>query len=396
MSTVYWGPPESLTATEVPEKRATMPVPDQASGFITAVPSDEDGRDTVLKPRVFRTAVAYRLGVPLLREEIACPLCEQHINKYGDHATCCTKAGDIIVRHNTLRNLVDGIASDGLLSPVLEKKGILGTTSGRRPGDVTIPIWADGKGLAIDVAVTSPLAPSSVRLVSPCEEYALRQKHGKYDVSFQDTPFLFCAMVWETLGAINEEGEDVIRQIFRFAAKRLGREFSSFCGRAWARVSCCLQRSVAQAILNRIDGHSFRDPVVPSSSPCVLPQVPEVVPPVPPPSLTSFVSVPSEFPPLSVPSFTPVVRFVPSVVPPEESRVFVPSHPASRESESKEDSKKMRGGKGVGKGRRYTSFLLPLSDVSLRDTERASTFVCGNVLRPCLDGGSLLLPPSVR
>ena len=52
----------------------------------------------------------------------------------------------------------------------------------------------------------------------------------------------------------------MIKQIFRFAAKRLGHEFSSYCGRSWARVSCCLQRSVAQAILTRIDGREFRDP----------------------------------------------------------------------------------------------------------------------------------------
>ena len=46
-----------------------------------------------------------------------------------------------------------------------------------------------------------------------------------------------------------------------FAAKRLGREFTSYCGRAWARVSCNLQRSVAQSILNRIDGREFPDNV---------------------------------------------------------------------------------------------------------------------------------------
>ena len=34
------------------------------------------------------------------------------------------------------------LTTDGLLSPVLEKKGILGPTSGRRPGDVSIPIWS--------------------------------------------------------------------------------------------------------------------------------------------------------------------------------------------------------------------------------------------------------------
>jgi hypothetical protein len=45
-----------------------------------------------------------------------------------------------------------------------------------------------------------------------------------------------------------------LRQLFRYAAKHLGREFSSYCVRAWARVSCSLQRSVAQSILNRVDG----------------------------------------------------------------------------------------------------------------------------------------------
>jgi len=62
-------------------------------------------------------------------------------------------------------------------------------------------------------------------------------------------------MVFETLGAVNDEGEEVLRQLFRFAAKHLGREFTSYCGRAWARVSCNPQ--VSQAILNRIDGREF-------------------------------------------------------------------------------------------------------------------------------------------
>jgi len=140
---------------------------------------------------------------------------------------------------------------------VLEKKGILGPTSGRRPGDVTIMNWAQGKGLAIDVAVTSPLAASQIRFTEPCEEYAFTRKHGKYDASFEGEDFFFSAVVWETLGAVNTEGEEVLGQIFRFAAKQLGREFSSFCGRAWARISCNLQTSVSQEILTRIDGREF-------------------------------------------------------------------------------------------------------------------------------------------
>ena len=138
----------------------------------------------------------------------------------------------------------------------MEKKGILGNTTGRRPGDVTFERWAEGKALVIDVAV---MADTCIRMEEPCEWYAATQKHGKYDASFKETQYTFSAMVFETLGAINVEGEEVLRQLFRFAAKRLGREFTSYCGRAWARVSCNLQRSVSQAILNRIDGLEFPD-----------------------------------------------------------------------------------------------------------------------------------------
>ena len=98
----------------------------------------------------------------------------------------------------------------------MEKKGILGNSTGQRPGDVTFQKWSDGKGLAIDVAVTSPLASTYARMLAPCEWYADTQKHGKYDAGFEGTD----SMVFETLGAVNVEGEEVLRMLFRFAAKR--------------------------------------------------------------------------------------------------------------------------------------------------------------------------------
>jgi hypothetical protein len=91
--------------------------------------SNQDGTDTIMRPRNFTTAVAYRLGMPVLVSEIPCPLCKQPIDIYGDHATCCKVGGDLITRHNSIRDLCDRIASEALLAPVLEKKGILGPTA---------------------------------------------------------------------------------------------------------------------------------------------------------------------------------------------------------------------------------------------------------------------------
>ena len=96
-------------------------------------------------------------------------MCKQIIDNFGDHAACCTKNADLIHRHNRLRNLLDTICTEGGLSPVMEKKGILGEskTPGRRPGDVTVPLWRRGLGLAIDVAVTCPFAVSNRRGLNP-------------------------------------------------------------------------------------------------------------------------------------------------------------------------------------------------------------------------------------
>ena len=57
-------------------KRSAQP---HSCGFITAVPSDEDGKDCLMRPRNFRIAVAYRLGMNVLDEGIPYPLCKQLI-----------------------------------------------------------------------------------------------------------------------------------------------------------------------------------------------------------------------------------------------------------------------------------------------------------------------------
>ena len=137
------------------------------------------------------------------------------------------------------------------MSPIMEKKGILGPVDGRRPGDVTIPIWRSNKGVAIDVAVSSPFGSHNVSLSEPCESYAETKKHKKYDEGFKGTCFEFVPMIFETTGGVNNEGLEMLRQLFRFAAKHQNLQLSVYCGRAWARLACSLQFSVSQCLLNR-------------------------------------------------------------------------------------------------------------------------------------------------
>src|SRR6201986_4663185 len=86
---------------------------------------------------------------------------------------------------------------------------------------------------------------------SPCEYFAENLKHRKYDASFQGTNYDFSALVFESTGGVNREGSESLSQVFRFAARSAGKNFSVYAGRGWAKVACTLQSAVAQAIINR-------------------------------------------------------------------------------------------------------------------------------------------------
>ena len=169
---------------------------DHANSWVSALPSASDGKDCVMPPRVYLTCVRRLLGLPVISAPVPCPLCKQTMDLFGDHALCCKKSSDTITRHNRVRNLIAQIAEVGLLSPELEKMGILGPTdrSRRRPGDVSFKSWAPNRGLAIDVAVICPLVASHLNQEEPCEDYAVLHKHARYDASFVDSNYDFVAM----------------------------------------------------------------------------------------------------------------------------------------------------------------------------------------------------------
>jgi len=109
--------------------------------------------------------------------------------------------------------LVFKLADTGLLAP--EKLGILGVTdkTRRRPGDVSIKSWSFRRGLAIDVAVIHPIAASHL---GPCDSYAQTQKIDRYAAAFVHSDYDFAPVIFETSGALNKEGETVLKQIIRF------------------------------------------------------------------------------------------------------------------------------------------------------------------------------------
>ena len=111
----------------------------------------------------------------------------------------CKNGGDLIKRHNKLRNFIFNLSQQCGLNPVLEKKNILGDCdSGKRPADVLIPSWSLNKDYAIDVAVTDPISGSFKLDMEACDKYAENYKHNNYDDGFKNSQIIFLPVVFST------------------------------------------------------------------------------------------------------------------------------------------------------------------------------------------------------
>ena len=102
--------------------------------------------------------IKWWLGLPLTPELGVCTYCPDKALD-AHHAVTCKFGGDVVVRHNALRNAIFDFCKRALLNPKLEAGAGLGHERRlTRPADILIPSWSNGdKPAAIDVSITSPL-----------------------------------------------------------------------------------------------------------------------------------------------------------------------------------------------------------------------------------------------
>ena len=94
-----------LIASSVADKARLLPVSSpHAASWLSVVPSE--GLGLHLEPSVFQVAVKWWLGLDTSNGS-QCALCPNStLDPLGHHATTCKKGGDVVIRHNHLRNVL--------------------------------------------------------------------------------------------------------------------------------------------------------------------------------------------------------------------------------------------------------------------------------------------------
>ena len=135
-----------------------------AGDFLNVVPSKALGLH--LRKLEFNRALRFRLGLRV------CPMvgCRAHSDKYGDHTMSCAHGWERIAKHNHLRDAVYGAAVQAGLGPLKEPAGLL-PGSDKRPADVLLPGWTEGRDTALDITVVNPFQAAMVHRAAEEGEY---------------------------------------------------------------------------------------------------------------------------------------------------------------------------------------------------------------------------------
>ena len=160
----------------------TMP---HASDWLLAPPIPALGLG--LKSDVFRTALKYRLGIPLYSEPVTCPavsskgdVCGDEMDVFGDHSICCHHGTSLVFRHNNVRDILGHSArAAGLAAVVMEKKHQV-EDSKEKPGDITVQQYHRGFATsAFDVTISHPLQKKFIQIAMEEAGVVAQEAHGK-------------------------------------------------------------------------------------------------------------------------------------------------------------------------------------------------------------------------
>ncbi|KAL5497303.1 hypothetical protein EMCRGX_G013760 [Ephydatia muelleri] len=115
-----------------------------ATSWVSVLPSGEPGLH--FDPREFHTAISWWLGLETTTAS-CCLLCpEIALDPLGHHALSCRRGGDVVLRHNQLRDVFVDICHKANLGVRIEAGSALTPDLSRsRPADALVNNWIGGK-----------------------------------------------------------------------------------------------------------------------------------------------------------------------------------------------------------------------------------------------------------
>ena len=172
----------------------------------------------------------------------------------GDHSIVCGRRGELIARHNHLRNAIFMAAQSAQLGPRKEEQALIPSRNSK-PADVFIPHWTGGRNTAYDVTVVHPLTgprlPLSASKPGQTLETAFTNKCRQTLEACLEEGIAFIPLPIETLGGMHPTTVFELKRIARAQARAKGQEDEEAIRHLFQRISVLLMKGNTALLCSR-------------------------------------------------------------------------------------------------------------------------------------------------
>ena len=186
-----------------------------------------------------------------------CAFCPGNaLDPLGHHATTCKRGGDVVVRHNTLRDVLAKTCYRAHLGIQVEAgNDLTADHSYTHPANLLLTNWTTGKTAAFDISVTSPLNTHTLMEAGVSAGSAALategRKHRANDAKCKELSWLCVPLVAKTYGAWGNEAVEAVSQLASRLATLTCRPKSAVLRNIYGRLNLHLVRANATTILTR-------------------------------------------------------------------------------------------------------------------------------------------------
>ncbi|KAL5499464.1 hypothetical protein EMCRGX_G010890 [Ephydatia muelleri] len=204
-----------------------------------------------------KVAIKWWLGLDT-SEGSQCALCPgSTLDHLGHHAVTCKYGGDVVSRHNRIRDILVETCRRAHIGVKVEVGNNLSRDHSKtRPADILLPNWFLGRTAALDVSITSPLNPVTLLEAGVSATAAAQateaRKHQANDPKCSELGWVCVPMVVETYGAWGKEATAIISSVASRHATSTCRPKSTILHEIYGRLNLNLVCANATAILSRI------------------------------------------------------------------------------------------------------------------------------------------------
>ena len=244
-------------ASSIPNRARLMSASSNlAASWLSVIPFP--GLNLHLDKAEFQTALKWWLGIDMFGGS-RCPSCStQSLDPLGHHALTCRYNGDVVSRHNQLRNtFFESCRQAGVGGQIEIGSGLGHDERHTRPADV-LPNWDLGKPAAFDLTVASQLNQSILNeacvTAGSSAQVSEQRKHASNNVKCSELGWSCIPLAVETYGCWGAEARLHLSRLASRLAARLNCSKSYATSTLYGRLNLVLVRANARALLSRAYG----------------------------------------------------------------------------------------------------------------------------------------------